>query len=140
MNRVGRIERVTKETSVLVEIDLDGSGKVDVATGVGFYDHMLDQLGRHGLFDLTVKTEGDLHTEPENMAPMIGEYDTTMTRHILESFVAQAQIALHVHVPYGRNAHHIVECQFKALARALRYASERDPRAAGILPSTKGAL
>lgn len=187
MSRVGRVERVTKETSVLVEIDLDGSGKVDVSTGVGFYDHMLDQLGRHGLFDLTVKTEGDLHidshhtiedsalalgaafkqalgdkvgiyrfgnctvpldeslaqvtvdlsgrpylvhTEPEKMAPMIGEYDTTMTRHILESFVAQAQIALHVHVPYGRNAHHIVECQFKALARALRYASERDPRAA----------
>ncbi|MBW8704103.1 Imidazoleglycerol-phosphate dehydratase [Streptomyces sp. MBT84] len=182
--RVGRIERTTKETSVLVEIDLDGTGRTDIATGVGFYDHMLDQLGRHGLFDLTVKTDGDLHidshhtiedtalalgaafkqalgdkvgiyrfgnctvpldeslaevtvdlsgrpylvhTEPENMAPMIGEYDTTMTRHILESFVAQAQIALHVHVPYGRNAHHIVECQFKALARALRYASERDP-------------
>ena len=50
-----------------------------------------------------------------------------MTRHILESFVAQAQIALHVHVPYGRNAHHIVECQFKALARALRYASRARP-------------
>ncbi|MEL5960270.1 imidazoleglycerol-phosphate dehydratase HisB [Streptomyces sp. NPDC047917] len=195
--RVGRVERTTKETSVVVEINLDGTGKVDVSTGVGFYDHMLDQLGRHGLFDLTVKTDGDLHidshhtiedtalalgaafkqalgdkvgiyrfgnctvpldeslaqvtvdlsgrpylvhTEPENMAPMIGAYDTTMTRHILESFVAQAQIALHVHVPYGRNAHHIVECQFKALARALRYASEHDPRAAGILPSTKGAL
>ncbi|MFF4405504.1 imidazoleglycerol-phosphate dehydratase HisB [Streptomyces sp. NPDC001262] len=195
--RVGRVERTTKETSVLVEIDLDGTGQVDVSTGVGFYDHMLDQLGRHGLFDLTVKTDGDLHidthhtiedtalalgaafkqalgdktgiyrfgnctvpldeslaqvtvdlsgrpylvhSEPENMAPMIGAYDTTMTRHILESFVAQAQIALHVHVPYGRNAHHIVECQFKALARALRYACERDQRAAGIIPSTKGAL
>ncbi|WP_371580961.1 imidazoleglycerol-phosphate dehydratase HisB [Streptomyces sp. NBC_01314] len=195
--RVGRTERTTKETSVLVEINLDGTGRTEISTGVGFYDHMLDQLGRHGLFDLTVKTDGDLHidshhtiedtalalgaafrqalgdkvgiyrfgnctvpldeslaqvtvdlsgrpylvhTEPEKMAPMIGEYDTTMTRHILESFVAQAQIALHVHVPYGRNAHHIVECQFKALARALRYASERDPRAAGILPSTKGAL
>lgn len=197
MSRIGRVERTTKETSVLVEINLDGTGKVDVSTGVGFYDHMLDQLGRHGLFDLTVKTDGDLHidshhtiedtalalgaafkqalgdkvgiyrfgnctvpldeslaqvtvdlsgrpylvhTEPENMAPMIGEYDTTMTRHIFESFVAQAQIALHIHVPYGRNAHHIVECQFKALARALRYAAEFDPRAAGILPSTKGAL
>jgi imidazoleglycerol-phosphate dehydratase len=197
MSRTGRAERTTKETSVIVEVGLDGSGKVDVSTGVGFFDHMLDQLGRHGLFDLTVKTEGDLHidshhtiedtslalgaafrralgdkrgivrfagasvpldeslaqvtvdlsgrpylvhTEPESMAPMIGaEYDTTMTRHILESFVAQARIALHVHVPYGRNAHHIVECQFKALARALRYASEIDPRQTGI-PSTKGAL
>src|ERR671922_2162582 len=61
--RVGRVERSTKETSVLVEIDLDGTGKVDVSTGVGFYDHMLDQLGRHGLFDLTVKTDGDLHID-----------------------------------------------------------------------------
>lgn len=197
MTRVGRVERTTKETSVVVELDLDGRGEVSVSTGVGFFDHMLDQLGRHGLFDLTVKTEGDLHidshhtmedtalalgaafrqalgdkrgivrfadasvpldeslaqvtvdlsgrpylvhTEPEGMAPMIGaDYDTTMTRHILESFVAQAQIALHVHVPYGRNAHHIVECQFKALARALRLAAEIDPRQTGI-PSTKGAL
>lgn len=197
MTRAGRVERTTKETSVAVDINLDGTGKVDVATGVGFFDHMLDQLGRHGLFDLTVKTDGDLHidshhtiedtslalgaafrqalgdkrgivrfaqssvpldeslanvtvdlsgrpylvhSEPEKMAQMIGpDYDTTMTRHILESFVAQAQVALHVHVPYGRNAHHIVECQFKALARALRYASEIDPRQTGI-PSTKGAL
>src|SRR6476469_479175 len=63
MSRVGRVERTTKETSVLVEINLDGTGKVDVSTGVGFYDHMLDQLGRHGLFDLNVKTEGDLHID-----------------------------------------------------------------------------
>ncbi len=197
MARIGRVERATKETSVEVSIDLDGTGKVDVATGVGFFDHMLDQLGKHGLFDLSVKTRGDLHidahhtiedtslalgaafrqalgdkkgirrfadasvpldealaqvtvdlsgrpylvhSEPEHIAPMIGpDYDTTMTRHILESFVAQAQIALHVHVPYGRNAHHIVECQFKALARALRQACEPDPRQTGI-PSTKGAL
>ncbi|KRV50161.1 imidazoleglycerol-phosphate dehydratase [Wenjunlia vitaminophila] len=196
MTRVGRVERTTKETSVLVEIGLDGTGRVDVSTGVGFFDHMLDQLGRHGLFDLTVKTDGDLHIdthhtiedtalalgaafrqalgdkrgirrfgdasvpldeslaqvtvdlsgrpylvhrEPDGMAPMIGAYDTTMTRHILESFVAQAQVALHVHVPYGRNAHHIVECQFKALARALRQAAEPDPRQTAI-PSTKGSL
>src|SRR5262245_18469738 len=195
--RLGRIERITKETSVLVEIDLDGTGKTDIATGVGFYDHMLDQLGRHGLFDLTVKTDGDLHidshhtiedtalalgavfrqalgdksgmrrwgfascpideslaqvtvdlsgrpylihNEPDGMAPMIGpDYDTTLTRHILESLVAQAAVCLHVHVPYGRNAHHIVEAQFKALARALREAAEPDPRATGV-PSTKGVL
>ncbi|OPC83319.1 imidazoleglycerol-phosphate dehydratase [Embleya scabrispora] len=198
MARTGRVERATKETSVEVEIDLDGTGKVDVATGVGFFDHMLDQLGKHGLFDLTVKTRGDLHidahhtiedtalalgaafrqalgdkkgirrfadasvpldealaqvtvdlsgrpylvhSEPDRMAPMIGpDYDTTLTRHILESFVAQAQICLHVHVPYGRNAHHIVEAQFKALARALSDACVLDPRRAGVIPSTKGAL
>lgn len=196
MSRAGRVERSTNETSVIVEIDLDGTGDVDISTGVGFFDHMLDQFGRHGLFDLAVKTKGDLHidthhtiedtalalgaafrqalgdkagirrfadaavpldealaqvtvdlsgrpylvhTEPDGLAPMIGSYDITMTRHILESFVAQAQIALHVHVPYGRNAHHVVECQFKALARALRQAAEPDPRQVGI-PSTKGAL
>ncbi|GAA2579790.1 imidazoleglycerol-phosphate dehydratase HisB [Actinomadura fulvescens] len=197
MSRKGRVQRGTKETEVVVEIDLDGTGEVDVATGVGFYDHMLAQLGKHGSFDLTVKTTGDLyidshhtiedtaialgqafrqalgdkvgirrfanasvpldeslaqvtvdiagrpylvHSEPESMAPMIGpEYDTTMTRHIFESFVANAQICLHVHVPYGRNAHHIVECQFKALARALRDAVAFDPKVHGI-PSTKGAL
>ncbi|REE99733.1 imidazoleglycerol-phosphate dehydratase HisB [Thermomonospora umbrina] len=197
MSRTGRVERGTKETTVLVEIDLDGTGRVDVATGVGFFDHMLAQLGKHGLFDLTVKTTGDLHidshhtiedtaialgqafaqalgdkagirrfadasvpldeslaqvtvdiagrpylvhSEPAGMAPMIGpEYDTTMTRHVLESFVSHARIALHVHVPYGRNAHHIVEAQFKALARALRDAVALDPRVTGV-PSTKGAL
>jgi imidazoleglycerol-phosphate dehydratase len=195
--RCGRVERGTEETSVLVEIDLDGTGEVDIATGVGFFDHMLAQLGKHGSFDLTVKTQGDLHidshhtiedtaialgqafrqalgdkagirrfanasipldealaqvtvdvsgrpylvhSEPEGMAPMIGpDYDTTLTRHILESFVGNAQIALHVHVPYGRNAHHIVEAQFKALARALRDAVAFDPKVHGI-PSTKGAL
>jgi imidazoleglycerol-phosphate dehydratase len=195
-HRIGRVERSTKESTVLVEIDLDGTGRVDVETGIGFYDHMLAQLGKHGLFDLTVKTAGDLHVdahhtvedtaialgtafrealgdkagirrfadvrvpldetlaqavvdlsgrpylvheEPERMAPMIGAYDTTLTRHIFESFVAQAQICLHVHVPYGRNAHHIVEAQFKAVARALRDAAAYDPRVVGV-PSTKGVL
>lgn len=197
VSRKGRVERETKETRILVEVDLDGTGQVDVATGVGFFDHMLAQLGKHGSFDLTVKTTGDLHidshhtiedtaialgqafalalgdksgirrfadasipldeclaqvtvdvsgrpylvhTEPTGMAPMIGpEYDTTMTRHIFESFVSHARICLHVHVPYGRNAHHIVEAQFKALARALRDAVAFDAKVQGI-PSTKGVI
>lgn len=63
MSRTGRVERATKETKVLVEIDLDGTGVADVSTGVGFFDHMLDQLSKHGLFDLTVRTEGDLHID-----------------------------------------------------------------------------
>jgi imidazoleglycerol-phosphate dehydratase len=195
--RAGRVERGTKETRVVVEIVLDGTGQVDVATGVGFFDHMLAQLGKHGSFDLIVKTTGDLHidshhtiedtaialgqafrealgdktgiqrfasagvpldetlaqvtvdlsgrpylvhTEPAGIAPMIGpDYDTTMTRHVLESFAYNAAICLHVSVPYGRNAHHIVEAQFKALARALRDACAYDPRAHGV-PSTKGLL
>ncbi|HEY1318988.1 MAG TPA: imidazoleglycerol-phosphate dehydratase HisB [Streptosporangiaceae bacterium] len=195
-SRTARIKRKTAESDVLVELGLDGTGVFEVATGIGFFDHMLGQLSKHGLFDLTVRTEGDLHVdahhtvedtslalgeafaaalgdkrgvrrfghasvpldetlaevsvdlsgrpylvhhEPAGMAPMIGSYDTTLTRHILESLVAQARICVHVRVHYGRNAHHIVEAQFKALARALRSACEHDPRAPGI-PSTKGVL
>ena len=74
------------------------------------------------------------------MSPMIGSYDTTLTRHIWESLAFSAGICLHVHVLYGRNPHHIVEAQFKAVARALRAAAARDPRARGSVPSTKGVL
>ena len=197
MSRVGRVQRVTKETKLEIEIDLDGPGPVDVETGVPFFDHMLNQLGKHGLLGLTVHTEGDIEidahhtvedtsialgqalkealgdkagisrfgdatvpldetlvravvdlsgrpyvvcTEPENMSPMIGTYDTTLTQHIWESLAHNAGICLHVDVLRGRNPHHIVEAQFKAVARALRSAAERDPRAAGAVPSTKGVL
>ncbi len=62
--RNGRVERQTNETKVLVEIDIDGTGgHVDISTGVGFFDHMLAAFGRHGLFDLTVAVEGDLHID-----------------------------------------------------------------------------
>jgi imidazoleglycerol-phosphate dehydratase len=194
--RRARIERKTSESQVLVELGIDGSGDFDVSTGVGFFDHMLGQLGKHGLFDLTVRATGDLHVdahhtvedtslalgeafaaalgdkrgvrrfgyasvpldetlaeasvdlsgrpylvhrEPAGMAPMIGQYETALTRHILESFVAQARICVHLRVPYGASAHHIVEAQFKALARAMRQACEYDPRMTGV-PSTKGVL
>ena len=81
-----------------------------------------------------------VHEEPDGMAPMIGtSYDTTLTRHIWESLAFSAGICLHVHVLYGRNPHHIVEAQFKAVARALRAAAAFDPRAVGV-PSTKGVL
>ncbi len=79
-----------------------------------------------------------VHDEPA-MAPLIGSYDTTLTRHVWESISATGQICLHVHCLYGRNPHHMVEAQFKAVARALRTAVERDPRVVGV-PSTKGAL
>jgi imidazoleglycerol-phosphate dehydratase len=196
MPRTATIRRETAETAVELTLDLDGTGKTQLATGVGFFDHMLTHVGKHGLFDLAVSCRGDLHVdahhsvedvgicfgkalvqalgdkagirrfadcwvpldeaaahavvdlsgrpylvhhEPDRMAPMIGSYDTTLTRHIFESFVAQAQICLHVDVPYGRNAHHIVEAQFKAVARALRDACAFDPRVVGV-PSTKGVL
>jgi imidazoleglycerol-phosphate dehydratase len=196
MNRRGHVERTTKESEVVVDLDLDGSGVTDITTGVGFYDHMLAQLGKHGLIDLTVKTVGDLHIdshhtvedtalalgtalrqalgdkagirrygdalvpldealvqtavdlsgrpylvheEPDLPVGLIGTYDTTLTRHIFESIVATAQITLHVRVLSGRNAHHVVEAQFKSFARALRAAVEPDPRVVGV-PSTKGTL
>ncbi len=192
---LGRVERVTKETSVLVELDLDGSGTADVTTGVPFFDHMLAQLAKHGLLDLTVRSTGDIevdahhtvedtalalgqalrdalgeksgicrfgdaavpldetlaraaidlsgrpylvHAEPDGMAPLIGTYDTTLTRHFFESVTSTAAICLHLEVT-GRNPHHLVEAQFKAVARALRAAAAPDPRAPGI-PSTKGVL
>jgi imidazoleglycerol-phosphate dehydratase len=196
MNRSARVERITKETQVLVELDIDGAGVVDVSTGVPFFDHMLAQLGKHGCLDLTVKAKGDIeidahhtvedtaltlgqalrealgdksgisrfgdalvpldetlvrvavdlagrpyavHAEPDRMAPLIGTYDTTLTGHFFESLAMSAGICLHVRVLEGRNPHHIVEAQFKAVARALRTAATLDPRVGGI-PSTKGVL
>jgi imidazoleglycerol-phosphate dehydratase len=203
MSRTGRVERATAESTVLVEIDLDGTGRVDVSTGIGFYDHMLAQLGRHGGFDLRVSCAGDLevdahhtvedtalalgaafaaalgdkagvvrfgsatvpldevlvraavdlsgrpyvvHDEPATLAPYIGPvYPTSMTRHIWESFGHAARVTLHVSVLRSArpgaapDAHHVVEAQFKAVARALRQAVAADPRAGGV-PSTKGVL
>lgn len=195
MSRFAKIERKTHESSVLIELELDGEGHCDIDTGVPFFDHMLNQLGKHGGFNLKVKTVGDIHIdshhtvedtaiafgqalkqalgdkvgisrfgdatvpldeacaqavvdvsgrpyvvhEEPDMVGVIGTYDTTLTRHIFESIVSSAQIALHVRVISGRNAHHIVECQFKALARALRSAVALDPRIKGV-PSTKGVL
>jgi imidazoleglycerol-phosphate dehydratase len=195
MSRSARVQRTTKESDVLVELDIDGTGVTHVETGVPFFDHMLAQIGKHGGFDLTVRTTGDLevdahhtvedtslalgqalrealgdkagirrygdalvpldealvqvavdlsgrpylvHSEPE-IVELIGSYDTTLTKHIFESIVAEARITLHVNVLAGRNAHHVVETQFKAFARALRTAVERDPRVVGV-PSTKGSL
>jgi len=71
-SRVGRVARDTKETTIEVEVDLDGTGTVDVATGVPFFDHMLDQLGRHGRLDLTVKAEGDLHIDEHHTVEDVG--------------------------------------------------------------------
>jgi len=195
MSRAARQQRITGETSVLVELDLDGTGTARVSTGVPFFDHMLAQLAKHGLLDLTVQAEGDIevdahhtvedtaitlgqalraalgdksglsrfgdaavpldealaraavdvssrpylvHSEPAGMAPLIGSYDTTLTRHFFESLTAAAGICLHLSVT-GRNPHHIIEAQFKAVARALRAAVAPDPRAPGV-PSTKGVL
>ena len=195
MSRISKVERSTKESQVKVELNLDGTGKIEVDTGVPFFDHMLSQLGKHAGFDLSVKTSGDVevdshhtvedtslavgqalrealgdksgirrfgdalvpldevivqaavdlsgrpylvHRQPE-IVELIGTFDTTLGKHIWESFVAEARIALHIRVIEGRNAHHVFEAQFKAVARALRDAVTLDPRVSGV-PSTKGVL
>ncbi|WP_020657696.1 imidazoleglycerol-phosphate dehydratase HisB [Amycolatopsis benzoatilytica] len=199
MSRVGKVERTTKESSILVQLDLDGTGQVDIATGVPFYDHMLTAFGVHGSLDLKVEATGDVHIDAhhtvEDTAIVLGqalrqalgdksgirrfgdawipmdetlahaaidvsgrpycvhvgepeEYNTftignnypfVLTRHVFDSLAFHAQIALHVRVIHGRDPHHIAEAEYKAVARALRAATEPDPRAGGI-PSTKGVL
>jgi len=128
-SRIATVERKTKETNVFVSLDLDGNGEYDVDTGIGFLDHMLEQLSRHSLMDLKVRAQGDLHIDfhhtTEDTGIVIGE---------------AVRRALHIENMYGDNNHHIVESCFKGLARALREAVEIDPRAANRIPSTKGVL
>jgi imidazoleglycerol-phosphate dehydratase len=201
-NRTARIERATKESKVLVEVDLDGTGRHEVSTGVGFYDHMLASFSRHSLVDLVVQTYGDVHVDAhhtvEDTAIALGDalhralgdkrgirrfgdatvpldealvqavvdvsgrpycvhtgepagqefvtiggsgvgYLGSLTRHVMETLAFHAQIALHVRVLGGRDPHHVVEAQYKAVARALRDAIAVDPRELGV-PSTKGTL
>jgi imidazoleglycerol-phosphate dehydratase len=197
MSRSARVGRVTTETQVLVELNLDGAGVVQAETGVPFFDHMLSQLARHASLDLTAQCRGDIevdahhtvedtalalgqalrealgdkagirrfgdslvpldetlaraavdlsgrpyvvHTEPDGLPPLIGTFDTTLTRHFFESLAHSAAICVHLDVLRGRNPHHIVEAQFKAFGRALRAAAAPDPRAGGAVPSTKGVL
>jgi len=75
--RTGKIERNTSETDILVEINLDGTGKYDIDTGIGFFDHMLTQIAVHGLFDLVIQAKGDLHIDPhhsvEDCALVLGD-------------------------------------------------------------------
>lgn len=199
MTRQARAERGTSESKVVVELDLDGTGRSSISTGVGFYDHMLASLAKHSLIDLTVAASGDTHVDAhhtvEDVAIVLGQalrealgdkagitrfgdalvpldeclvqaavdvsgrpycvhtgeadgqeyvviggdYVGSLTRHVFETLAHSAGIALHVRVLSGRDPHHVVEAQFKAVARALRVAVSPDPRVAGV-PSTKGAL
>ena len=180
-------------------VDLDGTGRSTVSTGVGFYDHMLASLAKHALLDLDVAAVGDVdidaHHTVEDVAICLGDalrealgdkrgisrfgdatvpldealvqavvdvagrpycvhtgepagqefvviggsYIGSLTRHVFETLAHHAGIALHVRVLAGRDPHHIVEAQFKAVARALRAAVAPDPRVHGI-PSAKGTL
>ncbi len=194
--RSAQVSRKTKETDISVSLHVDGTGKSDISTGVGFFDHMLDQLARHSLIDMTVEARGDLHIDDHHTvedtgialgqalskalgerrgimrygsidlamdetltraaidvsgrpflvwnvaftAPKIGTFDTELVREFFQAFAQHASITLHVTNHYGANSHHIAETCFKAVARALRAATERDPRQPDAVPSTKGSL
>jgi imidazoleglycerol-phosphate dehydratase len=194
--RRAAVERNTRETQIRVEVDLDGSGRCQVSSGVGFFDHMLDQLARHAMIDLTIDARGDLHIDGHHTIEdigitlgqafaqavgdkagvrrygyayvpldealsrvvvdlsgrpglewhvpfkraMIGEFDVDLTHEFFQGFANHALVTLHIDNLRGDNAHHQCETVFKAFARALRMAVEPDPRAAGMIPSTKGCL
>lgn len=194
--RTAKIERNTTETQIAVEVNLDGTGQYDISTGIGFLDHMLEQLSKHSLIDVKLKASGDLHidghhtTEDSGIAlgqaikkalgdrkgirrygqrliPMdetlsqcaidisgrpyliwqvefdrekVGEMDTELFKEWFQAFAFTLGATLHIENRYGDNNHHIIESCFKALARALREAVEIDPRAEGVVPSTKGTL
>jgi imidazoleglycerol-phosphate dehydratase len=165
--RKATVDRQTKETKIAASVNLDGSGIYDIETGVGFLDHMLEQLARHALIDITLRAKGgitryasidlamdealtrcaiDVSGRPYLIwkvafsQPKVGDMDTELFKEWFQAFAQNAGITLHIENLYGDNNHHIVETCFKALARALRMAIAIDPRQADKVPSTKGTL
>jgi imidazoleglycerol-phosphate dehydratase len=194
--RTADVRRDTKETKIRVRVNLDGTGTAKLATGIPFLEHMLDQVARHGMIDLEIDAQGDLHIDAHHTVEdigitlgqavakalgdkagirryghayvpldealsrvvvdfsgrpgleyhvpytrgLIGEFDVDLVHEFFQGFVNHAQATLHVDNLRGVNAHHQCETVFKAFARALRMALEADPRAAGVVPSTKGTL
>jgi imidazoleglycerol-phosphate dehydratase len=195
--RTARVERNTRETQIVVELGLDGSGVRQLDTPVPFLSHMLDALARHGLFDLAVRAKGDIeidgHHTVEDLGlvlgqafrealgdragiarygwatlPMdetlvtvavdfsgrpafvwkvdgldgkwIGTFDCALAHEFFAAFAIKAEMNLHVVLHHGGNPHHVIECAFKAFAKALDQATRLEPRAQGAVPSTKGTL
>ena len=194
--RTAEVSRNTAETQITVKLNLDGTGQARLSTGIGFFDHMLDQIARHGLIDLDIHAVGDLHIDGHHTVEdvgitfgqavaravgdkkglrryghayvpldealsrvvvdfsgrpgldmnvpfksgMIGTFDSQLAYEFFQGFVNHAFVTLHIDNLKGDNAHHQAETVFKAFARALRMALEIDPRAAGVIPSTKGSL
>jgi imidazoleglycerol-phosphate dehydratase len=194
--RIAEVTRNTKETQIRVRVNLDGTGESKLATGIGFFDHMLDQVARHGLIDLEIEAQGDLHIDGHHTVEdvgntlgmavaravggklglvryghayvpldealsrvvvdfsgrpglhmdvpfksgMVGGFDTQLTYEFFQGFANHALVTLHIDNLKGQNSHHQAETVFKAFGRALRMAMAIDPRAAGVIPSTKGSL
>ena len=196
VERKAEVVRNTNETQIRVTLNLDGTGAAQLSTGIGFFDHMLDQIARHGLIDLDIEAKGDLHIDGHHTVEdvgitfgqamakavgdkkglrryghayvpldealsrvvidfsgrpglhmrvdfksgMIGALDSQLVYEFFQGFSNHAGVTLHIDNLQGDNAHHQCETIFKAFARALRMALEIDPRAAGVIPSTKGSL
>ena len=196
LERVAFVQRNTSETQIGVRVNLDGTGTATLSTGIGFFDHMLDQIARHGLIDLEIKAVGDLHIDGHHTVEdvgitlgqafaqavgdkkgirryghayvpldealsrvvidfsgrpglhmrvpfksgMVGGFDTQLAFEFFQGFVNHAGVTLHIDNLHGENAHHQAETVFKAFARAVRMALERDPRMGNVIPSTKGSL
>ena len=194
--RQARVERKTKETDVVVQLNLDGTGSSKVQTPVPFFSHMLEAWAKHGLLDLAVDASGDvevdIHHTVEDVGIVLGQalrqalgdkrgivrfgnafvpmdeallqasvdvsgrpflvfsvpvartrvsnFDLDMLQEFFRAFAFNAEITLHVTMHYGHNLHHIAEAVFKSVGRALAEATRLEPRIAGVLPSTKGAL
>ena len=194
--RTAEVSRNTAETKIVVKLNLDGTGDSSLSTGIGFFDHMLDQIARHGLIDLDIQCLGDLHIDGHHTVEdvgitlgqavakavgdkkglrryghayvpldealsrvvvdfsgrpglemhvpfksgMIGTFDSQLAYEFFQGFVNHAFVTLHIDNLRGDNSHHQAETVFKAFARALRMALEIDPRAANVIPSTKGSL
>jgi len=194
MQRSSKVSRTTKETDIRVELALEGQGTSEADTGLPFFDHMLQQLGKHAGWDLSVTSKGDLdvdghHTvedvglalgqalaealgdkagiqrfasivvpldeaavevaldlsgrnfvlhEVDVPAETIGTFDTGLVEDFVRAFAQAADLTIHVRLRSGRSPHHVVEAEFKALARALGDACART--GSGGVPSTKGTL
>jgi len=194
MARSSNVSRTTKETDVSVDLRLDGQGTSEADTGLPFFDHMLQQLGKHAGWDLSVTSKGDLdvdghHTvedvglalgqalaealgdkvgirrfasitvpldeaavevaldlsgrnfllhEVDVPAETIGTFDTGLVEDFVRAFAQAADLTVHVRLRSGRSPHHVVEAEFKALAKALGDACAPTGRAG--VPSTKGTL
>jgi imidazoleglycerol-phosphate dehydratase len=197
--RTAHLDRSTSESSVDLELNLDGTGTANISTTVPFFDHVLTAFAKHSLVDLTIRASGDtnidVHHTVEDAAIVLGKaiavalgdksgisrfgdalvplddalaqaavdvsgrpyfvhsgepagfehhligghFTGSLVRHVFEAISLNAGLTAHLTVLAGRDPHHIAEAEFKAFARAFRFAVAPDPRVVGV-PSTKGAL
>lgn len=217
--RTAKLHRKTSETNIRVSLTIDGKGKGDIRTGVGFFDHMLTAFAKHSVCDLRLRCKGDLHIDAHHTVedcgialgqaflqalgdkkgirrygtgfdprnPFTGESYVPMdeclarcvidfsgrpflvwkgmdelaqkkvskaereqdmssafrfglAREFFQGFTNEARCNLHLELLSGGEPHHVVECLFKAFAKAVDFACQRDPRIAGQIPSSKGKL